>query len=183
MRRLDGGQLELSSVISRSLSAAFPGTEFFLDQTDDETYQIYWRHSSGPADEAVKEFMTRRWGQFECTYHESEGRTFSGPTGGVRGSTPSSAAGAPVSATPTPPSFDLSTAEGINKASALIQSLMPRKKSTVKKCPHCGTEARKSARHCAKCGLCYPSCTVCDRVLQTEEQYCPGCGIVRCSYV
>ena len=170
MRRLSGGERELSSVIVSSLQAAFGGVEFFLDSIDQETYDLYWRHAGGPDDAAVQDFLSRRWGNtFIFTCRESEGHTFSGQTGGVRGAT-STPTAAGVTA-----GLDLSTPEGVSKAAALMRSLQP-KSATTKTCLHCQASNPKSAKCCHACGIRFPTCVICRGLVQESEKFCMNCG-------
>lgn len=158
MRRLDGGSAELSSVIVRSMQAAFPGNEFFLDAIDPDTYVVYWRHASGPADPDVLEFLNRRWGQFTFTCHDSEGHTFAGQTGGAR----------PIPLSPP------SAADPPPDPRKLLQSLNI--SGSSKTCNRCQATSPLNRKVCTSCGHPFPRCVICGRLTRPDEKHCGGCG-------
>jgi RNA polymerase subunit RPABC4/transcription elongation factor Spt4 len=153
-RRLDGGSQELASLILHSLQGAFPGVEFSLEPLDQTEFGVYWRYK---APGAPSEKDVRVYMALHWPSIDAKLRDSDGPTPvGRRG--------------------------GMTAIESPLQTLRPKKKS-VKVCRHCHAENRRSAKVCNNCGYCFPWCVMCNRTLQEEDKFCPGCGITRCTYV
>src|ERR1022692_620559 len=85
-------------------------------------FGVHWKYKApgAPGEKEVRVHLAEQWPSIDAKLRDSDGRTFSSPTGGARGNTPSSS----TAAAPAP------TVQGADSAS-ILKALMPPKKAPL----------------------------------------------------
>jgi hypothetical protein len=147
-RRLDGGSQELGELIRHSLQGTFPGIEFFLEPLDQTEFGVYWKYKA-PGAPSEKDVRVH----MALNWPSIDAKLRDSDVQAIAGRT-----------------------GGATGVASILQSLKPKNKS-LKTCPHCGKDCRRSARACVHCGAPFPTCYVCGGMLYADEKYCGKCGV------